>query len=36
MEIDEKDIKKEKKIIELEYKRKSIYIIHYPEGELNV
>ena len=36
MEIDENDLEKEKKIIELEYKRKSIYILHYPKGELNV
>ena len=36
MEIDENDLKKEKEIIELEYKRKSIYILHYPKGELNI
>ena len=36
LEIDENDIYKDKKIIELEYKMKSIYILHYPKGKLNV
>ena len=36
MEIDENDLEKKKKNIELEYKRKSIYILHYPKGKLNV
>ena len=34
MEID--NIEKERKLIELEYKRKSIYILHYLKGEINV
>ena len=36
MEIDENDLKKDKEIIEMEYKQKSIYILHYPKGELSV
>ena len=36
MEIDKEDIKENKEIIETNYKRKSIYIIHYPEGKLSV
>ena len=36
LEIDEEDINKEKDIIELEYKKKSIYIIHYPNEVLSV
>ena len=35
MEID-KDINKNEEKLELEYRNKSIYIIHYPKGELNV
>ena len=34
MEIDENDLEKDS--IESEYRRKSIYILHYPKGELNV
>ena len=33
MEIEENDLDKEKN---MEYKRKSIYILHYPKGKLNV
>ena len=36
MEIDDDILEKEKKIIELEYRRKSIYILQYPKGELSV
>ena len=36
LEIDEEDINKDKENIELEYKKKSIYILHYLRGELNV
>ena len=36
MEIDKEDIKKDKEIIEKDYKRKSVYILHYPKGELSV
>ena len=36
LEIDEKDIYKDKENIKLEYKDKSIYILHYPNNELNV
>jgi len=36
LELDENDIYKNKKNIELEYKKKSIYILHYPKGKLNV
>ena len=36
LEIDENDIFKNKKNIELEYKNKSVYILHYPKGKLNV
>ena len=35
MEIDKEDIKKDKEIIEKDYKRKSVYILHYPKGELS-
>ena len=36
MEIDKEDIEENKEIIEINYKRKSIYIIHYPKGKLSV
>ena len=36
LEIDEKDINKKKKNIDLEYRNKSIYILHYPSEELSV
>ena len=36
MEIDKEEIEKDKDIIEINYKWKSIYIIHYPKGELSV
>ena len=36
MEIDKKDIEEDKDIIEMNYKRKSVYILHYPKGELSV
>ena len=36
LEIEEDDIKKDKETIKLEYKNKSIYIIHYPNEELSV
>jgi len=36
LELDKKDLNKNKENIELEYKKKSIYIIHYPKGKLNV
>ena len=36
MEIDKKDIKKEKELLEVNYRRKSAYILHYPKGELCV
>ena len=36
LEIDEEDINKEKDIIELEYQKKSIYIMHYPNEVLSV
>ena len=32
MEIDIEDIKKDKDIIEINYNRKSVYILHYPKG----
>ena len=35
MELDE-DINKENNFLELEYRKKSIYVIHYPEGRLSV
>jgi len=36
LEIDENDIYQDKESIELEYKKKSIYILHYPNEELSV
>ena len=36
MEIDKEDIKEDQDLIEIKYKRKSIYIIHYGEDELRV
>ena len=36
LEIDEEDINEKKNNIELEYKNKSIYILHYPKGELSI
>ena len=36
MEIDKEDIKKNKDLIKINYKRKSVYILHYPKGELSV
>jgi len=36
LELDEKEINKNKENIELEYGNKSIYILHYPKGKLNV
>jgi len=36
MEIDKEDIKKNKELIKINYKRKSVYILHYPKGELSV
>ena len=36
LEIDVNDINKNKENIELEYKKKSIYILHYPNEELSV
>ena len=36
LELDEKNINKDKKNIEVEYKMKSIYILHYPRGKLKV
>ena len=36
LEIDEEDIYKDKETIELEYQKKSIYILHYPNEELSV
>ena len=36
LELDEDDIYRNKKNIELDYKKKSIYILHYPKGKLNV
>ena len=36
LELDEKEINKNKKNLELESVNKSIYILHYPKGELNV
>ena len=36
LELDEKDIYENEKNKELEYRKKSIYILHYPEGELKV
>jgi len=36
LELDEKDLYENEKIKELEYRKKSIYILHYPEGELKV
>jgi len=36
LELDEDDIYSDKKNIEFEYKKKSIYILHYPKGKLNV
>ena len=36
LELDEKEIYKNEKNIELEYKKKSIYILHYPKGKLKV
>ena len=36
LEIEEDDIKKYKEKIKLEFKKKSIYIIHYPKEELSV
>ena len=29
MEIDKKDIKKDKKLLEVNYRRKSVYTLHY-------
>ena len=36
LEIDEEDINEKKDNIELEYRNKSIYILHYPRGELSI
>ena len=36
LELDEKEIKKNKENIELDFENKSIYVLHYPKGELNV
>jgi len=36
LEIDENEINTNKEVIELEYQKKSIYIIHYPNEELSV
>ena len=36
LELDENDINKKKENIGLEYPNKSIYILHYPNGKLNV
>ena len=36
LNLDENDIYKNKRNIELEYKKKSIYVLHYPKGKLNV
>ena len=36
LELDEKNINKDKKNIEVENKMKSIYILHYPRGKLKV
>ena len=36
LEIDKNEINKNKENIELEYKNKSIYILHYPKGKLSV
>ena len=36
LEIDEEDIKEKEDNLELEYRNKSIYMIHYPRGELSL
>ena len=36
LELDEKDLYKNEENIKLEYQNKSIYILHYPKGKLNV
>ena len=36
LELDENDINKKEENIKLEYRKKSIYILHYPKGELCV
>ena len=36
LELDENDINKNEENIELEYRKKSIYILHYPKGKLSV
>ena len=36
LELDEQEIYKNEKNLELEYRKKSIYILHYPKGEVNV
>ena len=36
MEIDMEDIKKDKDILEVNYRKKSAYILHYPKGRLSV
>ena len=36
MEIDKEDIEEDKDMIEINYKGKSIYIMHYPKGKLSV
>ena len=36
LEIDEEDINETEDKIELEYKNKSIYMLHYPRGELSI
>ena len=36
MELDNEDINKDSELLESEYKKKSVYILHYPEGKLSV
>ena len=36
LKLDEDDIFRNEKSIELDYRKKSIYILHYPKGKLNV
>ena len=36
MEIDKEDLKLDKEILEVNYRRKSVYILHYPKGKLSV
>ena len=36
IDLDENDCKKDEKMFEFQYRNKSIYILHYPKGNLSI